>query len=126
MERIRIFPRRARHAAVAVLIAGVFAACGGGTSVPSASGAPAAAIGGSGPVVNLKSLKFSPKKLEIKVGQTVTWVWREKVAHNVVFKDKVKSKLTPKGPYSRTFDKAGKYRYTCTIHPGMDGEVTVK
>ncbi len=34
--------------------------------------------------------------------------------------------LGPPKPFTVTFTKAGTYKYQCTIHPGMEGEITVK
>jgi plastocyanin len=78
-------------------------------------------------VVELKSLKFRPDKIKIKVGTKVNFVWRENVAHNVIFKDKkMSSKVLNKGTYSYTFTKTGTFKYDCTLHPGMKGEVKVE
>ena len=75
--------------------------------------------------VGLKNLKFRPEKLTVNVGDTVVWKWQENVLHNVVA-DEFKSENISKGQYSHTFDTAGTYDYRCTIHPGMDGEITVR
>ena len=84
------------------------------------------AIGGTKPVeVGLKSLKFTPEKAKAKVGQNISFVWKENVAHNVVIDNAHKSKTQSKGAWTTKFDKAGTYKYTCTIHPGMKGELTI-
>ena len=110
-----------RGAAAFVIAVVLFTACGGA----SAPDATALALT-KGPLVDLKGLVFKPNKLAVKRGETVTWVWREKVAHNVVFADKIKSKILSKGTYTRTFDKAGTFKYVCALHPGMKGEISVK
>ncbi len=78
-------------------------------------------------VVGLKSLKFSPKSVTVKVKQKVDFRWDESVAHNVVFDKTRKSKtLAKKGSiWSTTFDKEGTFKYKCTLHPGMVGDVKV-
>jgi plastocyanin len=106
-----------------VLAAGCAASTG-------SSPAQAQSVGGSAgkPVlITQKALKFTPRKATAKVNQQVDFRWDESVAHNVVFDKKRKSKtLAKKGSiWSTKFDKEGTYKYKCTLHPGMDGEIKV-
>lgn len=117
-------PRNRVRRSLAAL--GLLAAVGLGTAFTSA---PAGAqLGGSNkPVtIDVKNLKFRPDKVNAKVKQKITFVWKENVAHNIVFDAKHKSPSINKGSWSTSFDKPGTYKYKCTIHPGMDGQVTVK
>jgi plastocyanin len=95
------------------------------------SGAPAQAqLGGAaGKTVNvsLAKLKFNPKKVEIKKGDSLNFVWKESVAHNIVFENKgMKSKTQNKGAWLVKLDKVGVFKFKCTLHPGMEGVVAVK
>jgi plastocyanin len=78
-------------------------------------------------VVGMKSLNFSPRKVAAKVNQQVDFKWNESVAHNVIFDKTRKSKtLAKKGLiWSTKFDKEGTFKFKCTLHPGMQGEVKV-
>ncbi len=117
--------RRRRSPGKSVLVAGLvlLTACG------AASVAQAQSLGGSTKpaVVGLKALKFSPAKLTVKLNQRVDFKWNEGVAHNIQFDAKRKSKTVSKSGtvWSTTFDKTGVYKYKCTLHPGMQGQVTV-
>lgn len=67
---------------------------------------------------------FDPEEIEIAVGDTVNWEWVGSEPHNVVGDD-FSSDIQQEGSFEYTFDEAGTYQYTCTIHPGMDGVVEV-
>lgn len=71
---------------------------------------------------------FRPHTAKIKVGTKVTWTNASDVDHNVTSDTKswkfVKT-LATGGSLSYTFKKAGTYKYSCTIHPGMTGKIIV-
>ena len=115
-------PRRlsrstSRIAALALVVAGAT-----GVAIPAS-----AQLGGAKSTdIGLKALKFTPGKVTVAKGAKVNFVWKEKVAHNIVVDAKHKSPTLNKGVWTTSFDKAGTYKYKCTIHPGMTGEITVK
>ncbi len=78
-------------------------------------------------VANAASNSFSPNPVEVKVGETVTWINDDSGRHTVTSKDGVfNSELMGKGQsFSYTFDKAGEYPYFCEPHPNMVGTVVV-
>jgi plastocyanin len=78
-------------------------------------------------VANAGSNSFSPNPVEVKVGETVTWINDDSGRHTVTSKDGVfDSGMMGKGQsFSFTFDKAGEYPYFCEPHPNMVGTVVV-
>jgi plastocyanin len=79
-------------------------------------------------VANAGSNSFSPNPIEVKVGETVTWINDDDSGrHTVTSKDGVfKSGMMGRGQsFSYTFDKAGEYPYFCEPHPSMVGTVVV-
>jgi len=78
-------------------------------------------------VANAGSNSFSPNPVEVKVGETVTWINDDSGRHTVTSKDGVfDSGIMGKGQsFSYTFDKAGEYPYSCSPHPNMVGTVVV-
>jgi plastocyanin len=104
-------------AAVALAAAG----CGSSSSGSSSSSAP-------GTQVKMQNIAFSPAKLTVKLGTTVTWTNEDTAAHNVVADSGAtfRSKDFRLGQtYKFTPTKAGTIKYECTLHPGMSGELDV-
>ena len=80
--------------------------------------------------VTISNYAFSPQKITVKVGTTVTWTNQDAIEHTVTADtespDAPKSGLIAKGQtYSFTFNKAGTYGYHCEPHPYMKGTVIV-
>jgi plastocyanin len=102
-------------------------AYGGATPSTKTTAAPAATAAG-GPSVALQNISFSPNKITVKVGQTITWTNKDSVDHNVTatsgatFKS---SDFGQGGTFTYKPTKAGTIQYVCTIHQGMDGTIVV-
>ena len=67
---------------------------------------------------------FEPERLEVPVGETVTWVWEGRANHDVVGEG-FSSEVQRSGTFAHTFETEGEYPYRCTLHPGMEGLVAV-
>lgn len=85
---------------------------------------------GAGPVAaRIKGFAFNPSKLQVKVGETVTWTNADTVAHTVSELNGPQKfdsgHVTPGKSFSFTFTKRGQYQYICGIHNFMSGTVTV-
>jgi amicyanin len=77
--------------------------------------------------IRIKNLAFDPTGITVKMGSTVRWVNQDSVPHRIVFTDGADSTvLAPSQSWSRKFDQAGTYDYSCTIHPTMQGTVIVE
>lgn len=77
----------------------------------------------------MQNIAFAPKSTTVKVGQKVTWTNDDQTDHNVTSDSgaSFKSKdFGNGGTFSFTPEKAGTIKYVCTIHPGMDGTLTVQ
>lgn len=72
-----------------------------------------------------KRLRFRPPAIQVVVGTDVTWRFEDDaILHNVTG-DGFASKNQASGTWAHRFDRPGEYRYTCTVHAGMDGRVVV-
>jgi plastocyanin len=106
-------------AVVAVALAA--SGCGGGGGGSSKSGSPPSAV-------SMKGLRFHPDSTTVRVGEKVTWTNDDSVDHNVTAKKGASFKSSnfgKGGTFTFTPKKAGRIQYTCTIHPGMEGTLTV-
>ena len=110
--------------------ANITATSGGRTSAPvaivvSATGAAPATQSVSAP----PGTAFSPVCVELAAGGTVTWTFGNE-DHNVQFSGPQPAGgnigNTSNTSASRTFPSAGNYRYSCTLHAGMNGRVVVR
>ena len=80
--------------------------------------------GAAAATVELQGTSFDPDDVEVKVGDTVVWTWKDSALHNVTG-GPLKSGNKSGGEYRYTFTEAGEFDYVCTLHPGMEGTVTV-
>jgi glucose/arabinose dehydrogenase len=87
-------------------------------------------------IVGIKGLQsYDPNPIYIKVGDTVTWINSDVIAHTVTsgkdYNRFTSGKLFHSGSiisntaYSHTFTSPGIYDYVCMFHPDMKGEVVV-
>ena len=76
---------------------------------------------------------YIPSKIVIEKGKQVTWLNEDSAFHSVTsgFYDEPtdlfdSGYLDPYQSFSLTFDETGIYDYYCTLHPWMEGQVTVE
>lgn len=114
----------------------VLAACG--TQGSHAKASTKGAVTAAGPadaqtatVVAGNDLKFAPETVRAKVGKlTLTMTIQGGVPHNLTFDDSSLGPPIPTIPsgsasQTYTFTRPGTYRFVCTIHTGMVGQVIV-
>jgi plastocyanin len=115
--------------AVALVVAG----CGddddggGGAATTEEQAAPEASGGTT--EVSMKDIKFDPGEVTVNAGDTVTWINDDSVGHDVTadgFKSGEPGEMQNGDTFEHTFDEAGTFDYVCSVHPGMEGSVTVK
>ena len=89
------------------------AACGGGDN-------PAPAANGDGRTIIIKDFEFTPRDLQVKVGDTVTVENADSASHTVT----ADGKAFDTGPFDKgirtfTVSQPGTFSYFCTVHPYM-------
>jgi plastocyanin len=95
------------------------------TDVPLEEEMKTADAGGQQVVVD--NFSFAPAMTAVPAGSTITWTNRDDVPHNIVSTEqKFKSPvLDTDERFSHTFEAPGTYKYYCSIHPKMTGQVVV-
>ena len=75
--------------------------------------------------VALLDSRFHPPVIQIKPGQTVTWSFDDHGTTHNVKGTGWGSGDQASGTFQHTFTAPGSYRYSCTLHLGMNGRVDV-
>ena len=80
-------------------------------------------------VVAIRTYRFEPSEIRIRVGDTVRWLNMEKrTTHSVLFGGSPSlesERLFPGDSWSRRFDSPGTIVYGCGPHPEMSGTIEV-
>jgi plastocyanin len=97
------------------------------TKTPAAAPAEKPADKPAGTTVELSNTSFQPQSIDVKVGDTVTFVNKDEIAHTATANDKSFDSKTLEGGATFSFKatKAGKIGYVCLFHPGMTGTINV-
>jgi len=76
----------------------------------------------------MRTLVFAPKRIEIRVGGTVTWTNNDPLVHTITADDGSwdSGPIEPGKTWSRTFTQPGEYAFHCTPHPFMKALVVVR
>jgi plastocyanin len=79
--------------------------------------------------ISIDNFSFTPAKLTVKAGTTVTWTNKDDIPHGIASSNRAftRSKaLDTDDSYSFTFTTPGTYQYFCYLHPHMVGSIVVE
>jgi plastocyanin len=120
--------RLAVVASTATAIMALLVGCGTSTSSPPASGsATSGASSAAASTITISNFAFGGE-LTVAPGATVTVINKDSAPHNVTATDGSFKTANLKQGESATFTApttAGRYAFTCTIHPQMTGALVV-
>jgi plastocyanin len=77
--------------------------------------------------VTVANMAFSPARVRVGLGETVTWTFQDSIAHTATSDNGFFNTGAASGGATRTvrFPSAGSFGYHCTFHPMMVGRVSV-
>jgi plastocyanin len=78
--------------------------------------------------VRIEGMKFQPERMEIRAGDTVTWVNADLVPHTVTAAARSidSGSIAPNGKWTHVVRGRGEIDYICRFHPTMKGKLVVK
>lgn len=80
--------------------------------------------------IGIDNFTFKPAMLTVAVGTAVTWTNHDDIPHTIVVADPGQALKSPvldtDNAFTFTFVKAGIYKYFCSLHPHMQGTVSVE
>jgi plastocyanin len=75
--------------------------------------------------VKMAGSTFAPATIDIKVGDSVTFVNDDEIAHTATSDEFDSGTMDPGASFEFTASKAGTISYICSFHPGMTGTINV-
>lgn len=77
-------------------------------------------------IIEIKDMKFEPEEIQVHVGDTVIWVNKDMVAHDVTQTNKewASPALASNASWKKAVTKSDSYY--CSIHVVMTGKITVE
>lgn len=75
----------------------------------------------------IKDFAFTPKDIQIKAGDSITWINEDSMRHSATDLDGAfdTGLLSQGQEATMTFGGAGKFEYRCTPHANMRGSITI-
>lgn len=89
---------------------------------------PGAVAAGKAHQVTIEGMKFVPERIEVAVGDSITWVNRDPVPHTVTnaAKKLESGTIEANGKWRYVVRRKGELDYVCRFHPGMRGTLSAK
>jgi plastocyanin len=79
--------------------------------------------------ISIDNFTFSPTKLTVKAGTTVTWTNKDDIPHGIAWSSNALTRskaMDTNDSVTFTFTTPGTYQYFCYIHPHMVGTIVVE
>jgi plastocyanin len=89
---------------------------------------PGAVAAGKAHQVAIEGMKFVPERIDVAVGDSITWVNRDPVPHTVTnaAKKLESGTIEANAKWRYVVRRKGELDYVCRFHPGMRGTLIAK
>lgn len=94
-----------------------------GSLAVSGEAAPSTGQQGS---VSIVDFAFSPRRLAVNAGDSVTWTNNGETPHTTSSRVWDSGILQPGNSFTFTFNSPGRFRYRCNLHRDMVGAILVR
>jgi len=105
---------------------GFVPAAAGLAALAIAMGVTAAPVLAADAAVTIEGFAFSPQSVTVNVGDSVTWTNNDGATHTATGSGFDTGNIAGGASQSVTFQSAGTFAYSCSIHPTMTGTVVVR
>ncbi|HKD41226.1 MAG TPA: cupredoxin family copper-binding protein [Myxococcaceae bacterium] len=97
-------------------------------ALAAALGAPPVQPAGKPHTVTIEGMKFAPERIEVAVGDTITWINKDFLPHSVTAPAaRLESgDLASNQSWKFSARKKGEIDYICRLHPVMRGVIVAK
>jgi plastocyanin len=86
-----------------------------------------AAVQAASPVVVIEGVAYAPQTVNVKRGDTVTWINKDPFPHTVTAPGAFDSReIAANASWKYTVRKVGRFDYICTLHPNMKATLVVE
>jgi plastocyanin len=85
----------------------------------------AKSVAGQTAEVKMAGSTFAPADIDLKVGDTVTFINDDQIAHTATSDEFDSGTLDAGASFDFTAEKPGTISYLCSFHPGMTGTINV-
>ena len=75
--------------------------------------------------VTIDRLAFEPAEIEVRVGETIEWTNKDRIAHTATVKDGWEVMIPPGKIATRVVEAGDTVDYYCRFHPNMKGRIVV-
>ena len=75
--------------------------------------------------VTIDRLVFEPAEIEVRVGETVEWTNKDRIAHTATVKGGWEVMIPPGKVATRVVEAGDTVDYYCRFHPNMKGRIVV-
>ena len=75
--------------------------------------------------VAIENMEFVPAEIEVRVGETIEWTNKDRVAHTATVKGGWEVMVPPGKVATRVAEAGDSVDYYCRFHPNMKGRITI-